>query len=109
MFVGAIGIAVREIAPFVKSKDTDPAMQILVAQAADELLDVRGVHTAFAAGRGKDLTMVSARSLGQVNVQKKKKKLGGGGHLNIAAAQVEEGPEEAIARVVSVLRDAGTL
>ena len=91
------------------TKDTDPAMQILVAQAADELLDVRGVHTAFAAGRGKDLTMVSARSLGQVNVQTVMEKLGGGGHLNIAAAQVEEGPEEAIARVVSVLRDAGTL
>ena len=91
------------------TKDSDPAMQILVAQAADELLDVRGVHTAFAAGRGKDLTMVSARSTGQVNVQTVMEKLGGGGHLNIAAAQVEEGPEEAIARVVAVMREAGLL
>ena len=44
------------------TKDSDPAMQVLVAQAADELLDVRGVHTAFAAGKGTDRTMVSARS-----------------------------------------------
>ena len=89
------------------TKDSDPAMQVLVAQAADELLDVRGVHTAFAAGRGKDRTMVSARSAGQTNVQTVMEKMGGGGHLNIAAAQVEEGPEEAIAKVVSILRENG--
>ena len=91
------------------TKDSDPAMQVLVAQAADELLDVRGVHTAFAAGRGKDRTMVSARSRGTINVQTVMEKLGGGGHLNIAAAQVEEGPEEAIAKVVSVLRESGLM
>ena len=91
------------------TKDSDPAMQVLVAQAADELLDVRGVHTAFAAGKGKDLTMISARSNGQINVQTVMEKLGGGGHLNIAAAQVEDGPEEAIARVVAVLRETGLL
>jgi c-di-AMP phosphodiesterase-like protein len=91
------------------TKDKDPAMQVLVAQAADELLDVQGVSTAFAAGRGADRTMVSARSSGQINVQTVMEKLGGGGHLNIAAAQVEEGPEEAIATVVSYLREAGLL
>ena len=87
------------------TKDTDPSMQVLVAQAADELLDVRGVHTAFAAGRGNGRTMISARSSGNINVQTVMEKLGGGGHLNIAAAQVEEYPEEAIAKVVSVLRE----
>ncbi len=87
------------------TKDSDPAMQVLVAQAADELLDVREVHTAFAAGRGKDRTMVSARSNGTVNVQTVMEKMGGGGHLNIAAAQVEENPEEAIAKVVSIMRE----
>ena len=91
------------------TKDSDPAMQVLVAQAADELLDVRGVHTAFAAGKGTDRTMVSARSRGTINVQTVIEKLGGGGHLNIAAAQVEEGPEEAIAKVVSVLRESGLM
>ena len=89
------------------TKDSDPAMQVLVAQAADELLDVRGVHTAFAAGKGKDRTMVSARSTGATNVQTVMEKMGGGGHLNIAAAQVEEGPEEAIARVVAIMRENG--
>ena len=89
------------------TKDSDPAMQVLVAQAADELLDVRGVHTAFAAGKGKDRTMVSVRSTGATNVQTVMEKMGGGGHLNIAAAQVEEGPEEAIARVVAIMRENG--
>ena len=91
------------------TKDSDPAMQVLVAQAADELLDVRGVHTAFAAGKGKERTMVSARSSGQINVQTVMEKMGGGGHLNIAAAQVEEGPEEAVAKVISILRETGLL
>ena len=91
------------------TKDNDPSMQVLVAQAADELLDVRGVHTAFAAGRGAGSTMVSARSRGQINVQTVMEKLGGGGHLNIAAAQVDESPEEAIAEVVSALRESGML
>ena len=91
------------------TKDTDPAMQVLVAQVADELLDVRGVHTAFAAGNGPDRTMLSARSSGQINVQTVMEKMGGGGHLNIAAAQVEESPEEAIARVVAILRETGQL
>jgi c-di-AMP phosphodiesterase-like protein len=36
-------------------------------------------------------------------------KRGGGGHINIAAAQVEEGPEEAIARVVSIMRETGLM
>ncbi len=91
------------------TKDSDPAMQVLVAQAADELLDVRGVHTAFAAGKGKDRTMISARSAGQINVQTVMEKMGGGGHLNIAAAQVEESPEEAIAKVVSIMRENGLM
>ena len=91
------------------TKDSDPAMQVLVAQAADELLDVRGVHTAFAAGRGRERTMLSARSAGKINVQTVMEKMGGGGHLNIAAAQVEENPEEAIAKVVAILRETNLL
>ncbi len=106
-------IASAEILPggiaVAYTRDTDPAMQVLVAQAADELLDIRGVTAAFAAGRGVNRTMVSARSLGQLNVQTVMEKMGGGGHINIAAAQVEEGPEEAIARVVSIMRETGLM
>ena len=87
------------------TKDFDPAMQVLTSQVADELLDMKGVQAAFVAGRGKASTMISGRSMGQVNVQMILEKLGGGGHLTIAGAQLDASPEEAIHQVVRVMRD----
>ena len=87
------------------TKETDPAMQVLTAQAADELLDMKGVKAAFAAGRGTGKTMLSARSLGQLNVQTIMEKMGGGGHMNSAASQLDVPPEEAIQKLVQLLRD----
>lgn len=87
------------------TKEYDPAMQVLTAQVADELLDMRGVQAAFVAGQGKKVTMLSGRSMGQVNVQMILEKLGGGGHLTTAGAQLEASPEEAIHQVVQIMRD----
>ncbi|MCQ2551949.1 MAG: DHH family phosphoesterase [Clostridia bacterium] len=86
------------------TRDTDPSMNIICAQAADELLDMHGVVAAFVAGRMEDYTAVSARSLGKVNVQTIMEQLGGGGHQNVAAAQTKVSPEESIAQVVSIMR-----
>ncbi len=86
------------------TKEKDPSMQVLVAQAADELLQMRGVRAAFVAGQGESETMVSARSNGSVNCQTVMEQLGGGGSLKVAAAQVEDMPEKAIQSVVEVLR-----
>ena len=91
------------------TRDQDPAMQILVSQVADELLDMKGVDGSIVAGRGEGRTMVSARSNGKINVQTLMEKLGGGGHQNVAAAQVTVGPEEAIALAVHIMRDEGVL
>lgn len=87
------------------TKDSDSAMQMLVAQVADELLDMKGVEASFVAGRTEDKTTISARSSGKVNVQVIMEALGGGGHQNVAAAQVIESPEEAIAKVVTIMRE----
>jgi len=87
------------------TNDTDPAMQILVAQAANELLEMRGIRAAIVAGKGTASTVVSARSDGSVNVQVLMEKLGGGGHVNVAAAQVQDAPEIAIQNVVSIIRE----
>ncbi|NCB42023.1 MAG: DHH family phosphoesterase [Clostridia bacterium] len=87
------------------TKDCDSAMQILTSQVADELLDMKGVQAAFVAGLGKDATMLSGRSLGQINVQTILEKLGGGGHLTTAGAQLEISPEEAIHLVVKTMRE----
>lgn len=65
--------------------------QILNAQVADELLMVKGVRATFVFGTNeKGQTIISARSLGEVNVQAIMEKFGGGGHFTSAAAQVEE-------------------
>ena len=91
------------------TKEPDPSMQVLVSQVADELLDMKGVDASIVAGRGETQTYISARSSGKMNVQTLMEKLGGGGHQNVAAAQVTVGPEEAIAKVVSIMREEGTL
>ncbi len=76
--------------------------QIINSQVADELLNVRGMRASFVAGRdGTGQTVVSARSLGDINVQLIMEKLGGGGHLTTAGAQVEDSPEE----VIEMIRD----
>ena len=65
--------------------------QIINAQVADELLMVKGVKASFALGMNeKEQTIISARSLGEINVQTIMEKFGGGGHLTSAAAQVDE-------------------
>ena len=78
--------------------------QIINAQVADELLNVKGVKASFVIGRNeKGITCISARSLGQVNVQVILEKLGGGGHLNTAGAQVEIAPREAQERILEII------
>jgi cyclic-di-AMP phosphodiesterase len=64
--------------------------RILLAQVAEEALAIDGVQAAFAIAKAKEDTVgVSARSYSSVNVQVLMEALGGGGHLNSAAAQVE--------------------
>ena len=70
--------------------------QVTIAQVADELLMVKGVKASFVLGineRGQ--TIISARSIGAVNVQSIMEKFGGGGHFTSAAAQVDE-PMDAV-------------
>ena len=91
------------------TREADPSMQVLVAQVADELLEMKGVDASIVAGKSENKTLVSARSNGKLNVQTLMEKLGGGGHQTVAAAQVDLGPEEAIGLVVAVMREEGTL
>ena len=80
--------------------------QIINSQVADELLNIKGVRASFVASRndaGK--TVVSARSLGALNVQVIMEKLGGGGHLTTAGAQVEESPEEVLELIKHIISE----
>ena len=78
--------------------------QIINAQVADSLLSVKGVRAAIALGKNDmNKTVISARSLGDVNVQMLMERFGGGGHHTSAGAQVEENPEEVIEQIKEIL------
>ena len=61
----------------------------VIAQTADELLNIKGVIASFVICQNNKNINISGRSLGEINVQLILEKLGGGGHLTIAGAQLE--------------------
>ncbi|MBF0710513.1 MULTISPECIES: DHH family phosphoesterase [unclassified Gemella] len=62
---------------------------VLLAQGADTLLSIKGIEASFVLGRLDDSTVgISARSLGNLNVQLVMEDMGGGGHLTNAASQI---------------------
>ncbi|QFT91185.1 Bifunctional oligoribonuclease and PAP phosphatase NrnA [Bacillus sp. THAF10] len=70
--------------------------QVMIAQAADTLLAMSDINTSFViAHRSDNQVSISARSLGDVNVQVVMESLGGGGHLTNAATQLNTTLEEA--------------
>lgn len=80
--------------------------QVINAKVADELLNIKGVKASFIAGKNAEgITCLSGRSLGDLNVQLVMEKLGGGGHLTTAGAQVKEEPEEAIEKIIEITNE----
>ncbi|MBO5955276.1 MAG: DHH family phosphoesterase [Clostridia bacterium] len=67
-----------------------PDMAVTVAQAADELLNISGIEASFVLAAAGNRVLISGRSLESVNVQVILEKLGGGGHITIAGAQLED-------------------
>ncbi len=83
--------------------------QLLIAQTADTLLNMTDVLASFVIGERPDgLIGISARSLGHMNVQVVMERMGGGGHLTNAAAQMEGTAIEAAQRLKQVLRELNT-
>ncbi len=62
---------------------------VVGAQAANELLDIRGIKASFVFTEYQNKVFISARSIDEVNVQVILEKIGGGGHMNIAGGQLE--------------------
>lgn len=79
-FFGNYAVAVTDI--------KDPSIKLLCSTAADELLNIKGVNASFVIFNDGSAASVSARSWGEVNVQLIMEALGGGGHQNMAAAQL---------------------
>ena len=63
---------------------------VVGAQAANELLNIKGVKASFVLTDYQNQVYVSARSIDEVNVQIIMERLGGGGHMNMAGCQMED-------------------
>ena len=66
---------------------------VVGAQAANELLNIAGVKASFVLTTYNKEVYISARAIDEINVQLMMEKMGGGGHINIAGAQVKESIE----------------
>ncbi len=63
---------------------------IVGAQAANELLNIKGVKASFVLTEYQNQIFISARSIDEVNVQIIMERMGGGGHLNMAGCQMKD-------------------
>ena len=86
LFRGCIAISVCP-------SNVDDSM-LVAAQAADDLMNVTGIKASFVCTKVGDLVYVSARSFGEINVQRVMEKLGGGGHFTVSGAQLKDCTEE---------------
>lgn len=86
---------------------------VVGAQAANELLNIKGIRASFILTRYNGIIYISARSIDEVNVQVIMERMGGGGHLNIAGAQLENGTIEegieSIKRTLDAMIEEGEL
>jgi len=88
--------------------------QLLIAQAADTLLNLSGVLASFVISMRPDgIVAISARSQGKINVQVIMERLGGGGHLTNAAVQLEgvtlEKGEQKLINILKLIQQEGGL
>lgn len=88
--------------------ELEPGMAVAVPQAANDLLTIEGVGASFVAVQKGTGVNISARSMGEVNVQVVMEMLGGGGHLTMAGAQLKdtgiEQAEQLIRKAVAAYR-----
>ena len=78
---------------------------IVGAQAANELLNIVGIKASFVLTEYQGKIYVSSRSIDEINVQLIMERLGGGGHLNVAGAQIENASVEEVKRRIEDILD----
>lgn len=93
-----------QIALGVSREEREDA-QLLAAKTADSMLNIAGVKASFVLWAYQGGVVISARSNGQINVQIIMEKLGGGGHLTVAAAQMESTITQAEERLDEILKE----
>ena len=102
--VSSAEIMNNNIAIALYDKEEDTNANITAAKAADELLTIGGIVASFVLTKMGEKVYISGRSIGDINVQLILEKLGGGGHITLAGAQIEgysleEAKQELINRI----------
>lgn len=85
--------------------DESDAPTVVAAKVANDLLNVEGVRASFVLTEQDHVVYISARSVDDVNVQVIMEKLGGGGHANIAGAQIPDSTCEGVISEIKELLD----
>ena len=94
----------NEIAISVCEKEEDGPL--IAAQSADDLLNITGIKASFVLSKSDNKIAISGRSLGDINVQLVLEKLGGGGSMTIAGAQIADvTEEEAIEKLKEAIKE----
>jgi len=83
-----------------------PEKRIIIAQTADELLNIEGVEASFVVSPDGENVNISARSIGTINVQLILEKLGGGGNQSTAGGQIKKSTvPEVLTRLKTAIDD----
>ena len=106
VYRGAFAIAVSE-----SSNVESPT--VVGAQAANELLNIVGIKASFVLTEYQNKVYISSRSIDEIDVQLIMERLGGGGHLNVAGAQIENSSLAEVRRklqdTIDILIDEGEI
>lgn len=78
---------------------------IVGAQASNELLNIVGIKASFVLTKYKGKVFVSSRSIDEIDVQGIMERLGGGGHQNVAGAQIEDASVDEVKRHIKEILD----
>lgn len=102
--IKSVEITNDTIAIAIYDNQEDENANLICAKAADELLTISDITASFVIGKMSETVFISGRSIGDINVQIILEKLGGGGHITLAGAQLEgltleEAKEELMIRI----------
>ncbi len=108
--IRSVEITNDTIAIAVYDNEEDENANLICAKAADELLTISNITASFVIGKMNEKVFISGRSIGDINVQIILEKLGGGGHITLAGAQIEgltleEARDELVIRINEYLTE----
>ncbi len=108
--IKSVEITNDTIAIAVYDNEEDENANLICAKAADELLTISNITASFVIGKMDEKVFISGRSIGDINVQIILEKLGGGGHITLAGAQIEgltleEARDELVIRINEYLTE----